>query len=154
MTTEVILKKNIEIKPCQLNENYQESILEKLKNFQCTQSIGYINEIVCIQKIECLPIGRSSNPVFGVTFKANILKPDPKTKFLSKINIINNSGVLLEYKQIKLFVPKNSDIELDIKNKSFTFKNKIFNVKDEIMVEVTLTKYEKHNFICVGKFVL
>lgn len=152
MTTEVILKKNIEIKSSELNDRYQDYILEKLKTFQCTQSIGYINEIVSILKVDCLPLGRSSNPVFGVTFKANVLKPEPKSKLLSKINIINNSGVLLEHKQIKLFVPKTSEIELDTKNKNFKYKSKTFNVKDEIMVEVTLTKYEKHNFICVGKF--
>lgn len=105
MSSQVLIKNIIELSISELNYNIHDVIKEKLKNLKCNLENGYLLEILDIKDIESLPLNRSCNPSFKITYKAITLKPYIGMELSTKIIFLNPEGIYLKYHQLDIFVP-------------------------------------------------
>jgi len=145
MTTECVLQKNIDIPPCHLDDNIKEYVFNKIN------TIGYMLEVLDIINIESNPLCRGTNPSFNITYKAKVFKPEKNKVLDCKIKKVFSQGIIFEFGMMELLVPKDNEINLEPKEKSFVYKNKKYNIGDTLKLEIQHIQYDKHNFSCIAK---
>ena len=151
MTTECILQKNIDIPPYHLDDNIKEYVFNKINKIFCNQTIGYMLEVLDIINIESNPLCRGANPSFNITYKAKVFKPEKNKVLDCKIKKVFSQGIIFEFGMMELLVPKDNEINLEPKEKSFVYKNKKYNIGDTLKLEIQHIQYDKHNFSCIAK---
>jgi len=151
MTTECVLQKNIDIPPCHLDDNIKEYVFNKINKIFCNQTIGYMLEVLDIINIESNPLCRGTNPSFNITYKAKVFKPEKNKVLDCKIKKVFSQGIIFEFGMMELLVPKDNEINLEPKEKSFVYKNKKYNIGDTLKLEIQHIQYDKHNFSCIAK---
>ena len=151
MTTECILQKNIDIPPCHLNNNIKEYVFNKINKIFCNQAIGYMLEVLDIINIESNPLCRGSNPSFNITYKAKVFKPEKSKVLDCKVKKVFSQGIIFEFGMMELLVPKDNELILEPKEKTFIYKNKNYNIGDTLKLEIQHIQYDKHNFSCIAK---
>ena len=151
MTTECVLQKNIDIPPCHLDDNIKEYVFNKINKIFCNQSIGYMLEVLDMINIESNPLCRGANPSFNITYKAKVFKPEKNKVLDCKIKKVFSQGIIFEFGMMELLVPKDNEINLEPKEKSFVYKNKKYNIGDTLKLEIQHIQYDKHNFSCIAK---
>lgn len=151
MTTECVLQKNIDIPPCHLDDNIKEYVFNKINKIFCNQTIGYMLEVLDIINIESNPLCRGANPSFNITYKAKVFKPEKNKVLDCKIKKVFSQGIIFEFGMMELLVPKDNEINLEPKEKSFVYKNKKYNIGDTLKLEIQHIQYDKHNFSCIAK---
>jgi len=151
MTTECVLQKNIDIPPCNLDNNIKEYVFNKINKIFCNQTIGYMLEVLDIINIESNPLCRGANPSFNITYKAKVFKPEKNKVLDCKIKKVFSQGIIFEFGMMELLVPKDNEINLEPKEKSFVYKNKKYNIGDTLKLEIQHIQYDKHNFSCIAK---
>jgi DNA-directed RNA polymerase subunit E'/Rpb7 len=151
MTTECVLQKNIDIPPCNLDNNIKEYVFNKINKIFCNQTIGYMLEVLDIINIESNPLCRGANPSFNITYKAKVFKPEKNKVLDCKIKKVFSQGIIFEFGMMELLVPKDNEINLEPKEKSFVYKNKKYNISDTLKLEIQHIQYDKHNFSCIAK---
>ena len=151
MTTECVLQKNIDIPPCNLDNNIKEYVFNKINKIFCNQTIGYMLEVLDIINIGSNPLCRGANPSFNITYKAKVFKPEKNKVLDCKIKKVFSQGIIFEFGMMELLVPKDNEINLEPKEKSFVYKNKKYNIGDTLKLEIQHIQYDKHNFSCIAK---
>ena len=151
MTTECVLQKNIDIPPYHLDDNIKEYVFNKINKIFCNQTIGYMLEVLDIINIESNPLCRGANPSFNITYKAKVFKPEKNKVLDCKIKKVFSQGIIFEFGMMELLVPKDNEINLEPKEKSFVYKNKKYNIGDTLKLEIQHIQYDKHNFSCIAK---
>ena len=162
MTTTVILERKICIDSEYIDKNIRNNILLKIKeitNNECSKSEGYFLNIIKIICIKDNYISPNCENIFIVEFEAETLKPDIGTKFIGEVCMIFPGGVFLNIKnKLKVLIPSGTLTNYDFNQINNCFINKIhkkkeINVKDELTVIISGSKYSKKNFSCFGNLI-
>ena len=161
MTSIVTLERKICMDPEYLDKNINKNILIKIKditNNECTKDIGYFINIIKINKIKDNYISPNCENIFIVEFEAEILKPEIGKNFKGEVCMIFSGGVFLNIKnKLKVLIPSNSLKEYEFNQIDNCYinkkNNKTINVKDELYVSISGSKYSKKNFSCFGNLI-
>ena len=161
MTSIVTLERKICMDPEYLDKNINKNILIKIKditNNECTKDIGYFINIIKINKIKDNYISPNCENIFIVEFEAEILKPEIGKNFKGEVCMIFSGGVFLNIKnKLKVLIPSNSLKEYEFNQIDNCYinkkNNKTINVKDELYVSISGSKYSKKNFGCFGNLI-
>jgi DNA-directed RNA polymerase subunit E'/Rpb7 len=162
MTSIVTLERKICMDSEYLDKNIINNIFKKIKditNNECSKDTGYFLEIIKINKIKDNYISPNCENVFIVEFEAEILKPDIGKNFKGEVCMIFSGGVFLNIKnKLKVLIPTISLNEYDFNQTENIYVNKKdnkkkINVKDELTVSITGSKYSKKNFSCFGNLI-
>ena len=137
------LEFDIHVQPIYLNNNIKKHIIDSiLTEKRCTEKNGYIMDIKEIISIQPLPISSTCVcPIFRVKCVCLSLLPEKGVKLVAKVTKIIPQGIFLSHGSIALLLPNT--------NFNGNFKN--VNINDEMEVEITDTKYTKHEFQCICK---
>ena len=143
---------------CYLDNNYKDHILEKLKKTlenNCNKEYGYILEVIDLVKIiDNIIDNTNSFPVFTVTCKIECLKPKIGDIYDGNVCMVFENGIFVDIKnKIKTLIPTIhlKDFEYNSDEKSFKNDNITIDINSEVKIELTSIKYEKKQFICIGK---
>ena len=147
--------------PEYLDKNINKNILIKIKditNNECTKDIGYFINIIKINKIKDNYISPNCENIFIVEFEAEILKPEIGKNFKGEVCMIFSGGVFLNIKnKLKVLIPSNSLKEYEFNQIDNCYinkkNNKTINVKDELYVSISGSKYSKKNLSCFGNLI-
>ena len=162
MTSIVTLERKICMDSEFLNKNIINNIFAKIKditNNECSKDTGYFLSIIKINKIKDNYISPNCENVFIVEFQAETLKPDIGKNFKGEVCMIFSGGVFLNIKnKVKVLIPTISLNEYEFNKTDNSYINKKdnkkkINVKDELTVSITGSKYSKKNFSCFGNLI-
>jgi DNA-directed RNA polymerase subunit E'/Rpb7 len=155
---EIIIEKQVYLEAKYLNVNLDKHILEKLQTCiigTCDYENGYILSVNKILKIGDNKINQMSSCIFTVSFLATVLKPEIGAQFVGKVCMVFNDGLFLEvHNKMKVLVPYTTFDTFTFDNDKFTKDNRIIREGSEVNIEITMIKYEKKNFNCIGKLVV
>lgn len=153
----ITIIKKICLEPAYLDENLKEHLKAKIISNtlnQCSQTYGYITKIYDnIEIIENIISQASSGIFFKVRFTAKALKPEIGSVYQGKICMVFPQGIFVEIMgKMKVLIPSNQMNDFKYNKTTSTFKNKKDTLEQGNTVDVVLTliKYEKHNFNCIG----
>lgn len=143
---------------CYLDNNYKSHILKKLKKTlenNCNKEYGYILEVIDIVNIiDNIIDNTNSFPVFTVVCNIECLKPKIGDIYQGNVCMIFENGVFVDIKnKIKALIPTIhlKDIEYNSDENLFENDNITIDMNSEVKIELTSIKYEKKQFICIGK---
>ena len=155
-----IMEKRVCIDNEYLNDDLYKHILTKIKEItdnECTKEHGYIIDVKKIIRIKDNYISNvNCDNIFIIEFEAETLKPEIGKRFLGDVCMIFPGGIFLTVKnKQKVLIPISTLQNYTYVPSDKMFKNDKKNIKegDNIMVEITGTKYSKQNFSCFGNMV-
>ena len=121
----------------------------------CNKEYGYILEVIDLVKIiDNIIDNTNSFPVFTVTCKIECLKPKIGDIYDGNVCMVFENGIFVDIKnKIKTLIPTIhlKDFEYNSDEKSFKNDNITIDINSEVKIELTSIKYEKKQFICIGK---
>jgi DNA-directed RNA polymerase subunit E'/Rpb7 len=150
------------LEPRYLDKNYEENLLEKIKditNNECSREYGYFINIIKILKIKDIDITRNSEIVCNTEFQAETLFPVKGKEFTGTIGMIFNSGVFVIIKnKLKVLIPLDQLSEYTFDNINNTFvmnkdSDKLLKKDGKIKISILDIRYSKNQFSCFGKII-
>jgi DNA-directed RNA polymerase subunit E'/Rpb7 len=154
------IKQNISIESRYLDSDIQNHVFNKLKKNmegKCTFDDGYIIEVKKIINLGNNHIGcTDSLTVFNVLYEADVLKPEKGDIFVGKVCMIFQHGIFVDIKgKMKVLIPSNSINTYVYNQNDNIFENSDNSIKNgiEVSIEITMTKYEKKQYSCIGNLV-
>jgi DNA-directed RNA polymerase subunit E'/Rpb7 len=156
----VVIKEKIGIEPKYFNGDIESHIYEKLKKTRkgtCTMNNGYILDIVKLIKIgENIITSANSWVIFEVFYEAITLKPYKGLVLSGEICMVFSQGVFVDIQgKMQILIPDYSLISHNFKYDEskgiFSNSSTILTKGGEVNVEITMVKYEKRKFGCIGK---
>jgi DNA-directed RNA polymerase subunit E'/Rpb7 len=156
----LIIKNKVSIEAKYLDKKIEEHLLNKIRTTvvgKCYLEYGYILNVTKIIDIGTNTISSvNSFVVFDVTYEADVLKPKIGDVFSGSVCMIFQHGIFVNVKnKLKVLVPAKS-------MKTYVFENDyFFNKKEnskitnscELSISITMIKYEKKEFSCIGELV-
>ena len=141
------------IKSCDLNSNYKNTLYETLKIKYEDNCINE-NYIIKINKIKDFIHNEIKNgDVFiKILCECDVYKPTIDDVIKCKVNMIHINGIFVNKYNIKILIP-NILNTFDINNNICKYKDKIINIDDEIDVIIKQIRFENFNFTCIGNIV-
>lgn len=155
MISKIAVEEKIYIEPGLINENLIENIKKKVKENlgTCNPEYGYILKIYDKIDISRNKISSTdSGAFFQVKFNINCLKPKTGDELQGVVCMIFSEGIFVDVmNKIKVLIPKDNlkGFEYNKEKNSFVSK-RIIKVGDTITTKITIVKYEKGNFSCIG----
>lgn len=153
----ITIIRKICLEPRYLDENLQEHLKEKIHTDvlnHCDQAYGYITKIYDnIEIVENIISQAGPGIFFKVKFTAKVLRPEVNSVYEGKICMIFAQGIFVEIMgKMKVLVPADKMGNFKYNKTTSTFKNgtKTLVQGDKVEVLITMIKYEKHNFNCIG----
>lgn len=159
MTTSIIREK-VSILDSNLNSNYKEYILQKMKSTYektCTNANGFI---ISINKIITIHDNRISSgdsvTVFDVSFEAECIKPKEGDIVEGEVCLVEPYCILVNiHKNLKVIISSKEmgDYEYDKSlagDEAFVYKKKRIGLDSLISLELITIKYEKKKYTCIG----
>tara|TARA_Y100000389_G_C17397240_1_gene483270 strand:- start:520 stop:1014 length:495 start_codon:yes stop_codon:yes gene_type:complete len=158
MITEITQKVSINSK--YLDSNISHHLLKKIEENmegKCYLDYGYIIKVKNIIDIGSNIISPSTlMAVYTVKYEADVIKPVKGLILSGKICMLFKQGIFVNIlDKMKVLIPENN-IE------GYKFNDDIFVSEDEdkddlvintnVEIEITMVKYEKKSFSCIGKF--
>ena len=148
------IRKRISIPPDYLAEDLEtcvKNILNKERKQLNSRENGYVVKIEKIKTITNI-VSRETNDIFlDVDFIVESFFLKPGIKLISTVKMILPTGILASCHDIKVWIPSN-------KMNGFTFKGSIYSKDNEtilmnqdIQIQVSVIRYEKKSFSCIGK---
>ena len=150
---------------CDINtlnsENIKSEILKQIRNIyvnNCTKEYGYIIKIKGMKILSNSINNVTGNIIFNLIYKAEVLKPYVGKIIETQINMIGEEGIFVSTKNLlKILLPADKLLKTkwvyDFSTQSYTnkiTKNKMFG-GDELQVEITNVRYNRKQFVCIGK---
>jgi DNA-directed RNA polymerase subunit E'/Rpb7 len=158
-----ILETRVCLLPEELDKNYQDLLLQKVKlQFEktCIKNIGYIDTVININEYIHEEIMKMVPDVFFL-LKVKVKSFIPKIGDQVKMNVdfVFNHGVFGGFEKIKILIPIQvceNDWKLQQDFSGLFLSNKInpkLNIKKgaEVLVELNKIRFEKDNFSCLAK---
>ena len=156
----LIIKNKVSIEAKYLDKKIEEHLLNKIRTTvvgKCYLEYGYILNVTKIIDIGSNTISSvNSFVVFDVTYEADVLKPEIGDVFSGSVCMIFQHGIFVNVKnKLKVLVPVKS-------MKTYVFEHDyFFNKKEntkitnscELSIRITMIKYEKKEFSCIGELV-
>jgi DNA-directed RNA polymerase subunit E'/Rpb7 len=156
----LIIKNKVSIEAKYLDKKIEEHLLNKIRTTvvgKCYLEYGYILNVTKIIDIGSNTISSvNSFVVFDVTYEADVLKPEIGDVFSGSVCMIFQHGIFVNVKnKLKVLVPAKS-------MKTYVFEDDyFFNKKEntkitnscELSIRITMIKYEKKEFSCIGELV-
>jgi DNA-directed RNA polymerase subunit E'/Rpb7 len=153
----ITIIRKICLEPRYLDENLQEHLKQKIHNDvlnQCDQTYGYITKIYDnIEIVENIISQAGPGIFFKVKFTAKALRPEVDSVYEGKICMVFAQGIFVEIMgKMKVLIPADKMGNFKYNKTTSSFKNgtKTLTQGDKVDVVITLIKYEKHNFNCIG----
>jgi len=157
MLETIEIRRNICIDDENLDSNYKEHLLEKIKIItknECSKNHGHIIEIIEIVEILDNKISSAkANIIFDIIFKAKVLKPMKNKKYDANVCMITEDGIFLDvYNKINILLPKNELCDYELKDDRYINKKNKKSIKygDIINVGIRDTQYSNKNFSSIG----
>lgn len=153
----ITIIRKICLEPKYLDENLYVHLTEKIHNDvlnHCDQTYGYITKIYDnIEIIENIISQASPGIFFKVKFTAKAIRPEVDSLYEGKICMIFPQGIFVEIMgKMKVLVPadKMGNFKYNKSTSTFKTEKKTLSKGDKVDVVLTMIKYEKHNFNCIG----
>jgi DNA-directed RNA polymerase subunit E'/Rpb7 len=154
---EINIEQQVYLEPKYLNLNLDTHILEKLQTCiigTCDYENGYILGVNKILKIGDNKLSQTSSCIFTVSYLATVLKPEIGRQFIGKVCMVFNDGLFIEvYNKMKVLVPYTTFDTFTFEHDKFKKDNLTIGEGSEVNIEITMIKYEKKNFNCIGKLI-
>jgi DNA-directed RNA polymerase subunit E'/Rpb7 len=155
---ETIIEQQVYLEPKYLNYNLETHLLEKLRASIigiCDSENGYILSVNKIIKVKDNKISQTSSCIFTVKYSAGTLKPEIGKILIGKICMLFGNGIFIDVNgKMKVLIPSSTFDNFTFENNVFKIGNLILKEGDEITTEITMFKYDKKNFNCIGKLIL
>ena len=154
------ISRNIKIHPSNLTNNIKNHIMTELKKLyenKCILNVGYITEILKIEKIKSSVISRANSEIIlNISFNINCVEPKIDSVLNVKVcHVIEEHGILCRINNIRIIIPSNT-----LTSNNFTFNKNCFNnqcrsikLDDFINVKIKGVKYNKDIYNCFGQLV-
>tara|TARA_Y100001970_G_C13677910_1_gene576258 strand:- start:50 stop:535 length:486 start_codon:yes stop_codon:yes gene_type:complete len=159
METKTILR-SVELSPSSLHEGFLNDIYVNLcKKYKdtCTQDHGYIIDISDEIKIISNRISNNTaNTIFEIEFDAILLKPKEGDTISCKVDMVYHHGIFAGINKLKVLIPENTlskQYNFDQSNEKYVNRKtkKEIKIDDMIKIQLTEVRYNKNNYICIGK---
>ena len=156
----VTIHQKVSIEPKYLDSNISYHILKRIRYVMentCTLKYGYIisvNKIINLGSNIIAPA--NSLVIYDVTYEAETLLPHSGLVINGNVCMIFENGILVDiYGKTQVLVPSENMNGFEFSNNSFihSTKNKI-SIGSNVIVKITMVKYEKKEFKCIGKLKL
>lgn len=151
------ITENIFLEPKELNCDYKENIINKIKNKYtnyCSEENGHILKIYENIEIKGNFLSSVNSGVyFIVKFKVKSLKPKIDDEIIGEVFFIHSNGIILKINEkLKIAISKNNLGKYVYKDDTFKRKNDSINLGDKIKSRISSIKYEKGSFHLLGVF--
>ena len=135
-------------------KNHLLTILESTYENNCTPEDGYILKIVKINNItDNIISSTNSICIFNINFDIEYLKPVIGTLYIGKICMLFKNGFMTNIQnKMKIFIPSTSIPDFNYIDSYFMNQHLTLQENDEVSIEITNTKYQKNEYICIGMF--
>ena len=155
---ETIIEQQVYLEPKHLNPNLETHLLEKLRACIvgiCDSENGYILSVNKIIKVRDNKLSQTGSCIFTVKYSATTLKPEIGKRLLGKVCMLFGNGIFIDvHSKMKVLIPSSTFEDSTFENNIFKVGNQVIKEGDEITTEITMFKYDKKNFNCIGKLVL
>jgi DNA-directed RNA polymerase subunit E'/Rpb7 len=155
---ETIIEQQVYLEPKYLNPNLEIHLLEKLRSCivgMCDSENGYILSVDKIINASDNKISQTSSCIFTVKYLATTLKPEIGKRLFGKICMLFRNGIFVDiHGKMKVLIPSSTFEDFTFDNDVFKIGNLVIKEGDEITTEITMFKYDKKNFNCIGKLIL
>ena len=157
-----IIERRICIEAEYLDQNVLDHVLNKIRHTcknECTKEDGYIIDVNKIVNVKNNYISNvNSDIVFIVAFEAEILKPEVGKQFTDKVCMIFSGGIFINIKdKFKVLIPQSclDKYTYESTTKMFVHNDNNTSIKEDdiITIVITVMKYSKKNFSCIGNIV-
>ena len=156
----VNIDQKISIDPKFLDSNISYHILQKIRQNmegKCTLDYGYIISVNKIVELgENIVAPANSLVVYDVKYEAVTIKPEKGMELSGEICMVFQHGVFADIlKKLKVLIPVGSMEEYTFSGDSFVSKEDDENIEvgSEVNIRITMVKYEKKSFSCIGELV-
>jgi len=158
--TRVTMERKIYIEPCHLDGKISEYLLKKIQQEvlnKCDQEHGYVIKIYDNISIISNTISSSGPGVFFlVKFGAKVLKPETGQEYEGRVCLVFQAGIFVEvFGKMKVLIPTDQmgGYKYDKDSSDYKKGNKKICQDDEVKIRISMIKYEKQNFSCIGSLV-
>lgn len=153
----ITMERKICLEPRLLDDKITDHLFNKIKTEllgHCDQKYGYIIKIYNnIEVLENIISSASPGVFFNIRFSAKVIKPEIGGEYEGKVCMLFNEGIFVElFERIKVLVPSDKMNGYKFIKTSGNFKkgNDTISKGDIVTIKITLFKYEKQNFSCIG----
>tara|TARA_Y100000389_G_scaffold199548_1_gene238153 strand:- start:1440 stop:1922 length:483 start_codon:yes stop_codon:yes gene_type:complete len=157
MIETVEIRRNICLDHKNMNKNYKDFLLSKIKKItknECTKKYGHIIDVKEIKEILDNKISAAkSSLIFDLIFIADILKPEIGKEIMATVCMITENGIFLEvHEKLNILIPLNELTEYKLQDDKYINKKNKKSIKynDTIKVGIKAVKYYNQNFSCIG----
>jgi DNA-directed RNA polymerase subunit E'/Rpb7 len=153
----LILQKKVSLPSCYLNQDYKQSLYNKLnmllKN-KCTKEHGYVVNINPDLKILDNSINSNCMTLFTIEFSLETLKPYKNQILEGHVCMIFDQGIFVEIQgKMKVLIPASKYVgkyKYVIEDNVFSHNDMVIKEGDIISVKIELINYDKKGFNCIG----
>jgi DNA-directed RNA polymerase subunit E'/Rpb7 len=155
------IERTLILHPDQLNYNYKDIIYDLIQKDcvnSCIKEIGYVKQIIKIQKIVYDEIMKMTPNIFiKVLIEIECYLPKIGDHLQIRVELVFNHGIFANFNKIKVLVPiyncQEYELIQDFTETYLQKKNSLSKIKknDIIYIEITNLRFEKENFSCLGK---
>jgi len=154
------IRRKIVLSPEYFDSKIKTHIFEKIKEetqSECSRENGYIISVKKLEKIISNSVSpTTSETVFDIVFKADVIKPEPGKEFEAVVCMIFSEGLLAEVKnKLKVFVPsytlEDCENPYEISDSKLVNSNKTIEKGDTINIIITSSKYIDGGFSSVAR---
>lgn len=147
-------KKDVYVEPKFL-EKYKNKILDIVTDNKFPEEYGFV---ISVNKKSLKIVDNYISPntggvFFKIEYEARVMKPKKNQEYVGKVHIILPTGIfVIVQDRIKISIPaeKMRDFSYSKSKNIFTGKNGKIKEGTLISVIVNASRYENHNFSCIG----
>lgn len=153
----ITIHQKVSIDPKYLDSNISYHILQRIRSIMedtCSLNYGYIISVNKIIKLGSNIIAPANSlVVYDVTYEAETILPSPGLVLDGHVCMIFENGILVDIcGKTQILVPLENMEGYKFNNNSFehTDKDEI-SLGCNVMIIITMVKYDKKEFKCIGK---
>ena len=152
----VTIHQKVSIDPKYLDSNISYHILQRIRSIMedtCTLKYGYIMSVNKIIKLGSNIIAPANSLViYDVTYEAETILPSPGLILDGDVCMIFENGILVDIcGKTQILVPLENMEGYKFDNNSFVQDKDEICVGCNVTIIITMVKYEKKEFKCIGK---
>jgi DNA-directed RNA polymerase subunit E'/Rpb7 len=151
------MERKICLEPKFLDDNVIGHLLEKIERDvlgKCDQYYGYVVKVFKkIQIVENIISAAGPGVFFLVKFGAQVLKPEVGSEYEGTVCMTSPHGIFVEvFGKMKVLIPtdKMAGYKFDKTGPFFKKGKKTISEGDTVQIAISMIKYEKQNFNCIG----